>query len=221
MKVNGMKKILTSAFLLLWTVLQVSAQTDARAKAILAEVSKKYKAYDVIKTDFTFTIDNPQAKIRESQAGTLYARSKTNQYKIVMKDQELISDGKSQWTYLKSDKEVQVNEVNPSGDAFNPAKLFTIHEKGFKSLYNGEKKVNGRTYHSIDLTPIDSKTSFFKVRLLIDKATRAIHNAVLFDKGGNRYTYAIKGFTPNVKVPASTFTFDPKKHPGVEVVDLR
>ncbi len=221
MKVNGMKKVLVSAGLLLWTAVQVSAQTDARAQAILADVSKKYKAYDVIKADFTFTIDNPQAKIRESQAGTLYARSKTNQYKVVLKDQELISDGKNQWTYLKSDKEVQLNDVSTSGDAFNPAKLFTMYEKGFKSLYNGETKMNGRTYYTIDLTPTDAKTSFFKVRLRIDKATRTISNAILFDKGGNRYTYAIKGFAPNVNVPASTFTFDPKKHPGVEVVDLR
>jgi outer membrane lipoprotein-sorting protein len=216
-----MKKLIFSAVLLITTILQVSAQTDARAKAILAEVSKKYKAYDVIKTDFTFTIDNPQAKIKETQAGTLYARSKTNQYKVVLRDQELVSDGKNQWTYLKTDKEVQVNEVNPNGDAFNPAKLFTIYEKGFKSSYNGETKVNGRSYYNIDLVPIDSKTSFFKVRLRIDKVTRHINNAILFDKGGNRYTYAIKSFTPNVKVPASTFTFDAKKHPGVEVVDLR
>ncbi|HEY0896949.1 MAG TPA: outer membrane lipoprotein carrier protein LolA [Sphingobacteriaceae bacterium] len=216
-----MKKVLISAALLLWTAVQVSAQSDARANAILAEVSKKYKAYDVIKTDFTFTIDNPQAKIKESQAGTLYARSKTNQYKVILKDQELISDGKSQWTYLKSDKEVQVNEVSNSNDAFNPARLFTMYEKGFKSLYNGETRINGRSYYTIDLTPLDPKTSFFKVRLRIDKATRMINNAILFDKGGNRYTYAIRGFTPNVKVPAATFTFDPKKHPGVEVVDLR
>jgi len=216
-----MKKIIISSLLILTSIVQVFAQTDAKAKAILAEVSKKYKAYDAFKTDFTFTVDNPQAKIKESQAGTLYARSKTNQYKVILKDQELISDGKSQWTYLKTDKEVQVNEVSSSGDAFNPAKLFTIHEKGFKSLYNGETKINGRTYHNIDLTPLDSKTSIFKVRLRIDKLSKSINNAILFDKGGNRYTYAIKSFTPNVKVSASTFTFDAKKYPGVEVVDLR
>lgn len=216
-----MKKIVFSALLILSSLAQGFSQTDVKAKSILAEVSKKYRAYDVIKTDFTFTIENPQAKIKETQAGTLIARSKTNQYKIVLKDQELISDGKSQWTYLKSDKEVQVNEVSANNEAFNPAKLFTMYEKGFKSLFTGESKVNGRTYYNIDLTPLDSKTSFFKVRLRIDKVTRQINHAVLFDKNGNRYTYAIRSFTPNVSVPASTFVFDAKKHPGVEVVDLR
>jgi outer membrane lipoprotein carrier protein len=43
----------------------------------------------------------------------------------------------------------------------------------------------------------------------------------MFDKGGNRYKYTIAKFNPNVKVDDSFFTFDPKKYPGVEVIDLR
>jgi outer membrane lipoprotein-sorting protein len=44
---------------------------------------------------------------------------------------------------------------------------------------------------------------------------------MIFDKNGSRYIYTIQSFTPNVKVPESTFTFDKKDHPGVELVDLR
>lgn len=203
------------------SVVSVLAQTDAKARAILAEVSKKYRSYDVIKTDFTFTLDNPQAKLKETQTGTLYAKAKSNKYKVVLKSQELISDGKNQWTYSKADKEVQLSEVDNSLNALNPAQIFTMYEKGFKYFYNGEKKVNNRAVHVIDLTPVDIKRSFFKVRLNIDKVTKRISNAVIFDKNGNRYTYLIRTFTPNVKIPESMFAFDAKKHPGVEVVDLR
>lgn len=216
-----MKKVVLSAFVLLLTGFASMAQTDPKAKAILADVSKKYRTYDVIKTEFTYTLDNPQAKVKETQGGTLFVRSKANKYKVILKNQELISDGKNQWTYLKADKEVQLSEVDNSADALNPAKIFTIYEKGFKSLYTGESKVNGRTFQMIDLTPVDSKRSFFKVRLMIDKINKQISNAVIFDKNGNRYTYTIKTFSPNVKVPESTFAFDAKKYPGVEVVDLR
>jgi outer membrane lipoprotein-sorting protein len=177
--------------------------------------------YDVVKTDFSYTLENPQAKIKETQLGTLIVKSKLNKYKIILKGQELISDGKNQWTYLKADKEVQLSEVDNSSDALNPAKLFTIYEKGFKSVYTNDTKLNGRTLHVIDLTPLDGKRSFFKVRLQIDKLTKQIMNAVIFDKNGNRYTYTIKTFMPNVKVPESTFTFDSKLYPGVELVDLR
>jgi outer membrane lipoprotein-sorting protein len=217
-----MKKIIyVLAFIIAGSTLKVSAQSETKAKAILAEVSKKYKGYDVIKTDFSFTINNPQSKINETQSGTLYIRSKANKYKVIFKDQELISDGKSQWTYLKEEKEVQLNDVDNSANGINPAKIFTIYEKGFKPLYTNDSKANGKVYHHIELSPMDPKSSFFKIKLKIDKASKQIANAVVYDKNGSHYTYTIKTFSPNVKVPESTFAFDAKKHPGVEVVDLR
>ncbi len=216
-----MKKLLIVVFVFLGSGMNLMAQSETKAKAILAEVSKKYRNYDVIKTEFSYTLENPQAKIKETQAGTLFVKSKVNKYKIILKGQELISDGKNQWTYLKADKEVQLSEVDNSSDGLNPAKIFTIYEKGFKSLYTNDTKVNGRFVHNIDLTPTDGKRTFFKVKLQIDKLNKQITNAVIFDKNGNRYTYTIKTFTPNIKVPESTFAFDAKLYPGVEVVDLR
>jgi len=216
-----MKKLVIAVFLVFAAGISVMAQSEVKAKEILAEVSKKYRSYDVIKTEFSYTLENPEAKIKETQTGTLFVRSKVNKYKVILKGQELISDGKNQWTYLKADKEVQLSEVDNSADALNPAKLFTIYEKGFKSLYVNDSKVNGKTLHNIDLSPIDTKRSFFKVKLQIDKLTKQIINAVIFDKNGNRYTYSIRTFTPNIKVPESIFAFDSKLYPGVELVDLR
>ena len=216
-----MKKLIVCAFVILGSSASLMAQSEAKAKAILADVSKKYRSYDVIRTDFAYTLENQQAKIKETQVGTLFVRSKTNKYKIILKGQELISDGKNQWTYLKADKEVQLSEVDNTSEGLNPAKIFTIYEKGFKYLYINDTKVNGRIVHNIDLTPTDGKRTFFKVRLQIDKLNKQIANAIIFDKNGNRYTYTIKTFIPNIKVPESTFAFDAKKYPGVEVVDLR
>ena len=163
-----MKKLLIWALIIIGSGLTAFAQSEVKAKEILAEVSKKYRTYDVIKTEFSYTLENPQAKIKETQSGTLFVRSKVNKYKVILKGQELISDGKNQWTYLKADKEVQLSEVDNSSDALNPAKIFTIYEKGFKSVYTNDTKLNGKTLHNIDLTPIDSKRSFFKVRLQIE-----------------------------------------------------
>jgi len=215
-----MKKIILALFIV-GTAINANAQTDAKAKAILAEVSKKYRTYDVVKTDFTFTLNNAQAKVKETQQGTLYVKANANKYKVAMTNQDLISDGKVQWTYLKNDKEVQISNVDNSGDAINPAKIFTIYEKGFKYIYTGDSKVGAKTYQMIDLSPTDTKKSIFKVRLSIDKASKQIANVVIFEKNGNTYTYNVKTFTPNAKVPETTFAFDAKKYPGVEVVDLR
>lgn len=203
------------------SIFTAGAQTDAKAKAILAEVSKKYRSYDIVKTDFTFTLENQQAKVKETQQGTLIVKANANKYKVVMTNQDLISDGKSQWTYLKNDQEVQVTTVDNSGDAINPAKIFTVYERGFKYQYVGEKKVGAKVFQTIDLAPTDAKKPFYKVRLTIDKAAKQISNVLIFDKNGNKYTYNVRTFVPNVKLPESTFAFDSKKYPGVEVVDLR
>ena len=210
-----------SFFLLISELL--SAQTvpkDAQAKAILATVSKQYRSYDIVKADFSFTLKNQQANISETQNGTLFVKSKLNKYKVSLGNQELISDGKVQWTYLKNDNEVQISDINTSPDALNPAQIFTIYEKGFKYVYLGETKLNGKVYQNIELAPISTR-SFSKIKLRIDKVNKQINNIVVNDKNGNVYTYFIKTFTPNVKVPETTFSFDARKHPGVEVVDLR
>jgi outer membrane lipoprotein-sorting protein len=219
-----MRKILVLMTAAVCMTISITAQTDskdAKAKAILAQVSKKYRSYDVVKTEFTFLLDNQQAKLKETQQGTLYVKANANKYRVEMTNQDLISDGKNQWTFLKEDKEVQVADVDNSDDAINPAKIFTIYEKGFKYLYTGDTKAGNKTYQMIDLSPIDTKKSYFKIRLSIDKIAKQISNVVIFDKNGNKYTYNIRSFTPNVKVPETTFAFDAKKYPGVEVVDLR
>lgn len=216
-----MKKMIWSLLVLTGFGLSGYAQQDAKAKAILAEVSKKYRSAEVIKADFTFTFDNPQAKLKESQQGSLIVKAKSNKYRVTMTKQELISDGKTQWTYLKEDKEVQVTDADHSSDALNPAQIFSIYEKGFKYGFSGESKVAGKVYQMIDLAPIDVSKSYFKIRLGIDKVAKQIGTVVIFDKGGNKYSYTLNKTITNPKVPESTFSFDPKKYPGVEVVDLR
>jgi len=205
------------------------AQKDADAKKILNQVSKKYRAYDVIKTDFSFTYENQQAGTKDVQAGTMISRSKANKYKVTIYnpeekqaiDEEIISDGKSQWTYVKKNKEVELTDVDNSNESLNPAQIFTIYEKGYKYVYNGDAKVDGKLCQVIDLTPEDEKKPFFKIRLSIDKVKKQILSAMIFDKNGSRYNYVIRTFTPNVKVSESTFTFDKKNYPGAELVDLR
>jgi outer membrane lipoprotein-sorting protein len=199
-----------------------SAQTDPQAKLILAQVSKKYRSYKkTIKTDFTFSVQNKAANVNESQKGTLYVNAAANKYKVSMSDKDIISDGKTQWTYLKGDQEVQVSKAGTTDDALNPAQVFTMYEKGFKYLYTGERKAGTKVYQMIDLSPVDTKKSYYKIRLSIDKAAKQISSVLIFDKNGSNYTYAINTFSPTAKIPESTFVFDAKKFPGVEVVDLR
>jgi len=226
-----MKRILLYLLLITGTSVSAFAQKDAEAKAILNKVSAKYHAYNIVKSDFTIVIDDPQSGTTQTQKATLIVQAKTNKYKLTMYsadptqknvvEQEIISDGKSQWTYLKKDKEVQLNNVDHSDETFNPAQMFTLYEKGFKYIYTGNKVEKGKTYQVIDLTPEDINKQYFKVRLWIDKVQKELHSALIFDKSGIKYSYTVNSLIPNVNLPETTFTYDKKTHPGVEVVDLR
>lgn len=224
-----MKKLFLYILLSAFTV-NAFAQKDADAKVILGKLSKQYRSYDAVKTDFTLTVDNQQAGVKQTQTGTLLSHSKANKYKVTLYaagktkptvTQEIISDGKSQWTFLKDANEVQLSNADNSDDGFNPSQLFTIYEKGYKYVYTGQQKIAGKVYQVVDLTPTDNKKSFFKVRLMIDKVKNQLYSALIFDKNGSRYNYALRTFTPNVKVTDASFAFDKKAYPGVEVVDLR
>lgn len=223
-----MKKLLLYTLFLI-TAAPAFAQKDAAAKTILNQVSQKYRSYNVIKSNFTFTVENPQAGMKETRYGTLTTQSKTNRYKVTVYaagsqsdvEQEIISDGKNQWTYLKKDKEVELTNADNSDQSFNPAKLFTIYEHGYKYVYTGQQRSGGRIYQLIELSPENDKSQFFKIRLQIDKVKKQIYSALVFDKSGARYSYTLRSFTAITNAPASTFTFDTKAHPGVEVVDLR
>ncbi len=222
-----MKNIILYTLLFLTVTTPAFAQKDADARAILNPISKQYRSYNAIKSDFTLLVTIGQGGGSSTQTGTIITQPKANKFKMALNsptgkvEQEIISDGKTQWVYNQADKEVQVNNVGKSTESFNPADIFTIYEKGYKYLFTGTKKIGGKIYHEIELTAENANTNFFKIKLQVDKAKKQIYSAQIFDKNGNRYTYTIKNFVPNPPVTAATFTYDAKAHPGVEVVDLR
>jgi len=224
-----MKNLLAYIILLTATAGTAFAQKDAEAKTILSQVSQNYRSYNTVKSDFTINIQSAQDGVNQTQNGTLFTQTKANKYKLSIYTsaaktalaQEITSDGKTQWTYMPTQKEVQVNHVSNSAEAMNPAQIFTLYEKGYKYIYTGLQKAAGKNYQAVELTPTDAKQSIFKIKLLIDKAKKQIYSAQLFDKNGGRYTYTIKSFVPNAPVAADAFNFNTKSHPGVEVVDLR
>ncbi len=196
------------------------AQSDVASKNILSALSKKFKTYDVVKTDFTLSINNAEAKTKESQSGVLYLKYKANKYKIVMAEQEILSDGKSQWTYLKDDNEVQLSNISKADDALNPAQIFTDYNKGYKTKYNGDSKTGNTVYQNIELVPIATR-SFFKIKMMVDKAKNQLYSMVIYDKNGNIYTYTIKTLSAATGIKDAFFVWDKKKFAGVDIQDLR
>jgi outer membrane lipoprotein-sorting protein len=195
------------------------SQNDPKAQEILKGVSAKYKSYKSLTASFSLNLLDKKTNKLQNQKGTVSLKGEM--YHLVMTDQEVMSDGKTQWTFLKESNEVQIAEVENKPDLITPTTIFTMYEKGFKTKYVGEKTENGSVVQKIELYPEDNKKNYIKILITILKSEKYVNSAKVFDKNGNEYTYSITKFTPNAAVTDDMFTFNKAKHPGVEVVDLR
>jgi outer membrane lipoprotein carrier protein len=195
------------------------AQYDPKALEILEAMSKKYKAITTFEASLTSSLTNESEGVKEEFKGKITVKGE--KFRLSLDDQEIINNGTTVWTYLPSAKEVNIDNYDPDSDDINPIKIFDIYKKGFKYLYLADKTEAGVVLEEIDLVPEKKDAQYFKIKMMIVKKDKSIQSWTMFDKSGNRYKYTITKFTPNIKADDALFTFDPKKYPGIEVIDLR
>lgn len=217
-----MKKFLLA---LIYTIVTTGAfaQTDPAAKKMLNEVSKRYDSYKTIRSEFDLTVQDAEKKSYNS-SGTMYFNKPKKQYAIRLPDQEIISDGRTVWNISKDIKEVQITDAEHDDNTIGPNNLFSFYKKGYKYVSMSDEKLtkNGKseTVRVVELSPIDTKTNYFKIKLRINKNNH-IHDVTIFDKSGNRFTYTIKTLYLGQKFEDSTFSFVKEKYKDYEIIDLR
>jgi outer membrane lipoprotein-sorting protein len=209
-----MKNLLIIAIFIAYSITGF-AQNDSKATVILNEVSAKTKSFKTIKIDFTYAMDNTKEKIHDKFKGTLL--SKGDKYKLTAAGQDVISDGKIIWTYLKDANEVQINNAGEDDDSFTPTKLLSGYNKDYKSKFI-EEKGNDQV---IELYPLKKGKSFTKVRLTIDKTKKQVSRFVIYDRNGSTFSYIVDKFITDQAIADALFTFNKADYPGVEVNDMR
>lgn len=195
------------------------AQTDTKAKKLLDEVSAKYDAYQTIQSDFSFSVQQAQGE-NHIDKGSLFLNKSKNQFRIELSEQDIISDGKSTWSILKEDQEVQVSESDNNTESIGPNNLFTFYKKGFAYKSVNDESLGKDMLNVIELTPTDTKTNYAKIKLRVNK-NKHIHDVAVLDKSGTRYTYTIHTLYVNHRLPTTKFTFNTSNYPNYEIVDLR
>ncbi|WP_312187588.1 outer membrane lipoprotein carrier protein LolA [Sphingobacterium sp.] len=196
------------------------AQNDAAAKALLAKVSQKYNGYKTIQANFSLDVKQANGGAH-SDAGTIYLDKGSNRYQVNTKNQTLISDAKTQWNIMKAEKEVEVSEASNSTNEINPTNIFSFYNTGFRYKLANTEKVKGTALSVIELTPVDGKKNYSKIKLRINKTNNLIYDTTIFDKSGNRYTYTLGSQEGNKTLAANLFTFNKTDYKGFDIVDLR
>jgi outer membrane lipoprotein-sorting protein len=213
-------------FLFVTVLLAIAAtgysQQDAKAKEILEKVTKTTQSLSSLDAKFSFEMNNKAQNIQEKSTGTIVLKNKKYKLNIPQMGLQVTCDGKTIWTYMVNSNEVSISNLDEATDELmDPAKIFTIYERGFNYKYIGESVDGGVPVYNIDLTPQKPSGDIQKIKIMIDKQKMLIRGANMSGKDGNTYNVQVNQFKTDGVYSDTEFVFDPKKFKGIEVVDMR
>ncbi len=190
------------------------SQTPAETKALMDRVSKKLQTYRTVKIDFSFSLQNKEENINDTQDGSLFLNGE--KYRLKIMGILALCNGETLWTINEELKEANI--IDPSeNEFFNPKNIFTLYEKKFRYepvSSAGEKVV-------VDLIPLDPGESYTKIRMSVLKGKDQIDEVTYFSTDGNLYVIKIKTMVADVPADDRMFVFEAKQFPGVKVFDMR
>ena len=204
-----MKKLL---FLFLSTIFTLTTYAqDAKAKALLDEVSTKAKNYKNISIDFKYVLENTEENIKQETRGDVIMEGE--KYRLNILGITRIFDGLNLYSISPEDEEVTVSKVsNEDQNTITPSKMLSFYEDGFTYKMDIEQNVQGRKIQFVKLTPIDSSSEIKYVLLGIDNKTKHIYRLIEIGKNGTKTTLTVNSFKTNETLSKSLFTFDQEKY---------
>ena len=183
--------------------LPISSQT---AKQVLDKTAAIVAAKSGAKA--SFTIKGEQF----NTSGTIAVKGK--KFQATTPQATIWFDGKTQWTYLKKNDEVNVaNPTEAELAAINPYNFIYMYQKGYK--YTMEKKNGSFIVH---LTATD-KRSIQEMYITINSKSH-IPSQIRMRQQKGWATIDISGFKQS-KLSDGMFRFNSKDFPNAEVIDLR
>ena len=205
-----MKNII-ACLLLLFAAQAVSAQNNA--DAIIRVLVDQIKSHKNVEMAFNYQLSPDGKNLGEAQKGHAWLQGEA--YKIEMAEQQTISDGKTIWSYLIDDEEVMVSNASEGTDN-TPLKLLTSLDKSYvASLTN----IDAQGIASIELA--NPKGQYKRISLKVNTKKTELKSADIYMEDGSKLVVNVEEMKFDQKLDDKFFTFDAKKHPKVDVIDMR
>lgn len=123
-------------------------------------------------------------------------------------------DGKTQWTYMKKNQEVNISTPNEAQQqSMNPYKFISIYKNGFKLSM---KNVSGGW--QIHLYAANQKRTIKEMYITVGK--NYLPKMIKMRQGNGWTTIKVSNFKAK-NLSDATFRFNAKDYPHAEIVDLR
>ena len=199
-----------AGLVLLFAAQAVSAQNNA--EAIIRLMVDQIKAHKNVEMSYQYQI-NSDGITTDTQQGKAWLQGEA--YKVEMVEQQIVSDGKTIWTYLVDDEEVMVSKASEGADN-TPLKLLTsLDESYVATLTNMDSQGNA----TIELA--NPKGQYKRMTLKANASKLEIKSLDVYLEDGTKLMITIDEMKFDQELGDKFFTFDAKAHPGVDVIDMR
>lgn len=212
------RKIFFVAFIFLSLSISSNAQNDSKAMDVLNNASAAYNKAGGIKAGFSLLEHRAGGKASNISGTILLKGSK---FKIEVRGMIAWFDGKNEWVYIAKSKEVNLS--NPTEEEMlmiNPVNVFQLYKHGYTCKWGGVKKENGVTVQKVILTPA-KRSSLQSIVASFDKSTLKPVRIIITNKDKSGSDISITSYLTGQNYSDSSFTFQQKRYPNVEVIDLR
>lgn len=186
---------------------------DQQSDAILAKLRTKVRSYTSYKIYFSASVEGDG-----STNGTVLVSGLKFAAKAM--GQELYYDGKTLWNYIPRNKEVMIEQLNPSESSVlsNPTRLLNVNPQD----YNHQLLSESGGVYTIELLPKVATSDYSAIRLHVDsKTSLPVRISIDVAESWEPIELVINRIEENIPVKSEDFQFDPKSVKGIEVIDFR
>ena len=203
------RKIIVGLVLLL-AAQAVNAQNNA--ETIIRLMVNQMKSHKNVEMTYQYQV-NAEGLTTEAQQGKAWLQGEA--YKVEMVEQQIISDSKTIWTYLIDEEEVMISNAADGVDN-TPLKLLTSLDENYAATLTGMDAQGNAT---IELA--NPKGQYKRVTLKANASKLAINSLDVYLDDGTKLMITIDEMKFDQELGDKFFTFDTKKHPKVDVIDMR
>ena len=204
------KNIIACLFLLFVTQ-AVTAQNNA--EALIRVLVNQVKSHQNMELKFSYQISPDEKTLIDALKGKAWLQGEA--YKIELAEQQTISDGKTIWSYLVDDEEVLVSNATEGTDN-TPLKLLTSLDKSYAATLTN---IDAQGNAVIELA--NPKGQYKRITLKINTKKTELKTVDIYMEDGSKVMITIEEMKFDQQLDDNFFTFDAKKHPNVDVIDMR
>ena len=189
----------------------VSAQNNA--ETFIRLLINQMKSHKNMEMTFNYQFSPDGKTLGESEKGHAWLQGEA--YKVDMADQQTISDGTTIWTYFVDAEEVMVSNASEGTDN-TPLKVLTSLDESYVATLTG---IDAKGIATVELA--NPAGQYKRVSLKINTKKTELKCADIYFEDGNKLVIDVEEMKFDQELGDKFFTFDTKKHPNVDVIDMR